>query len=105
MIPKSGSRFSEKIMLEQGARRPAHWSCGVATPFKEKSPGDRPGLLTLLTTETLGDLLHGLADAALDRLGGLGRDLLGEARELLALPGEGLELLTCMLGRKLDEIR
>jgi hypothetical protein len=43
MIPKSGSRFSEKIMLEQGARRPADGSCALATPFKEKARATGPG--------------------------------------------------------------
>jgi hypothetical protein len=43
MIPKSGSRFSEKIVLEQGARRPAHGPCAMAMPFKEKARATGPG--------------------------------------------------------------
>jgi hypothetical protein len=48
MIPKSGSRFSEKIMLNALAglspgRRSGSWSCGLATPFKEKARATGPG--------------------------------------------------------------
>jgi hypothetical protein len=44
------------------------------------------------------DLPGGLGDAALDRLGSLGGDLLGERRELLGLRRGSLELLARMRG-------
>src|SRR5947209_11259450 len=70
-----------------------------------KSPGEPARADATLLTKRSGDLLHRFADAALDRLGGLRRDLLREAGELLALAGERLEVLTRMLGRELDEFR
>src|ERR1700738_754869 len=54
---------------------------------QKKSPGDRPGLESVYAKRMRsgrprsGDLLHRLADAGLDRLGGVGRDLLGEGRK------------------------
>src|SRR5947209_15850358 len=52
-----------------------------------------------------GDLLEGAGDAFLDRLDGLGRDLLGQRGELLALRAESVELLAYMRGRKFDGLR
>ena len=51
-----------------------------------------------------GDLAERLGDAALERLGGLGRDFLGERGELLGLLGYALELLARMRGRELDDL-
>src|ERR1043166_7291260 len=45
---------------------------------------------------TLRHLFEGLGDAALDRLGGLGGELLGGGGQLLGLLGDRLELLARM---------
>src|SRR6185437_13236878 len=67
-------------------------------PFKSKSPGNWPGLGTQLNAGPgkSGGGLVVLRGAGLDRLDGVGRDLLRELAELLGLGGEGLELLAGM---------
>src|SRR5262249_2485662 len=51
-----------------------------------------------------GDLAERLGDAALERLGRLGRDLLGKRCKLFGLLGESLEVLARMGGRELDDL-
>src|SRR4051812_37617040 len=74
-------------------------------PRMQKSPGRSPGFATERRPHARetgliqsGDLLEGAGDAFLDRLDGLGRDLLGQRSELLALRAEGVELLAHMRG-------
>src|SRR4051794_28073587 len=76
-------------------------SSKIGTFRTSKSPGRSPGFATERPPHTReadsiqsGDLLEGAGHAVLDRLDSLGRDLLGQRGELLALRAEGLELLT-----------
>src|ERR1041385_620656 len=82
------------------------WKRTVAKEtVQRKSPGNWPALLTATDFGyALRNLLHRLGDAALDRLGGLGRDLLREASKLLALRRERLELHPRMRGGDLDQL-
>ena len=55
---------------------------------------------------TLGQsVLQDPGEALLDRLGGLGRDLLNQLPQLLVLRGYDVEILVSLFGRKLDDIR
>src|SRR5262249_40672457 len=84
-------------------------------PAKSKSPGHArasPRRLNFTLAwryrsqrPTLSDLAERPVHAALDRLVGVGRDLLRQRAELLALFGEGLELLARMGARQLDHFR
>src|ERR1700689_224080 len=76
---------------------------GTAGDAACKSPGQDPGFAPRaigLKTRTLkgrsADLAERLVHAALDRLGGLGRDLLRQRAELFALRRERFELLAGM---------
>ena len=61
----------------------------MASPSCRK-PGPGPGLSfnSVAQIRSSGDLLERLGHAFLDRLGGVGRDLLGESGKLLALAGQ-----------------
>src|SRR6516165_11610277 len=78
---------------------------------KSKKPGLCPGFPSPLNRGEcglqyrLGDLAERLVHAALDRLCGLGRNLLRERAKLLALLGERLELLARMGARQFDHFR
>src|SRR3984893_19316000 len=62
--------------------------------IKTRSPGDRPGLRTQRNERKgrLRDLLERLGDAALDRLGGLGGELLRRGGQFLGVLGGRLGL-------------
>ena len=68
----------------------------TAEPGRSPGPAQRHG--------RSGDLLEHLGHAFLDRLGGLGRDLLRQRSELLGLRGHRLELLARMRGRQFDHL-
>src|SRR3984957_17437622 len=86
----------------------AEGQAGTARAAKQK-PGHEPGLPLTVTlwnaASNLRDLTERLVHAALDRLGGLGGDLLGQRAEFLALRRERLELLARVGTRRLDPFR
>src|SRR6187551_475576 len=70
-----------------GFRAPAHTA---------KNPGQPPGLFVINTGNGSGGRLVKLRGGSLDRLDGLGRDLLAELGEFLGLRRKGLVLLLGM---------
>src|ERR1700728_4550074 len=94
-------------MIRQSGSRPAV-SANRQAKARVKSPGftpSRDGGMKANAAGALVDLAERLAHAALDRLGGLGRDLLRQRAELLALRGERFELLARVRAGELDHFR
>ena len=65
----------------------------------------RPGVIESAIEGRSGDLRKGLVHSALDRLGGLGRDLLCQCAEFLALLRQRLELLAGVGVGQFDDFR
>src|SRR5262249_48326473 len=118
--PRFGKIAIRSFPRKRGSRKAANiarysWVACLRGDYrltaKKQKPGLCPGFPSPLnrgecgSQYRLGNLAECLVHAALDRLDGLGRNLLRERAELLALFSEGLELLARMGARQFNDFR
>jgi len=106
--PQSDTNLGASLSF--GKPGPLH-PCFGSTGWRFRSNAKKPGSETRArrrrgdaSIRRLGDFGEHLADAVLDRLGGLGRHFLRERRQILGLGSDRLELLAGMCRRELDHV-